>query len=116
MADLLDDDHDTEFHDHDRSAGAVAVVSGAVREERLAIDGPPRERTCTVGDTFFTSPRATSTACATPAPIRRSPSMSLPAARGMGAYAVEDDGRWVSTERSSWQTLMIGSARARMVP
>src|ERR1700685_134991 len=33
------DDHDTGFHDHDVSAGAVAVVGGRVREERLAIDG-----------------------------------------------------------------------------
>jgi len=38
------DDHDTGFHDHDMSAGAVAVVGGRVREERLAIDGPPRDR------------------------------------------------------------------------
>jgi quercetin dioxygenase-like cupin family protein len=27
--------HDTGFHDHDHSAGAVTVVSGQVREERL---------------------------------------------------------------------------------
>jgi predicted metal-dependent enzyme (double-stranded beta helix superfamily) len=33
------DDHDTGFHDHDRSAGAVAVVRGKLREERLAIGG-----------------------------------------------------------------------------
>src|SRR3981189_1115289 len=33
------DDQDTGFHDHDLSAGAVAVVSGAVREQRLAIEG-----------------------------------------------------------------------------
>src|SRR3954470_12920855 len=29
------EDHDTGFHDHDVSAGAVAVVAGRVREERL---------------------------------------------------------------------------------
>ena len=34
------------FHDHDGSAGAVAVVSGAVREERRTITGEPRDRTC----------------------------------------------------------------------
>jgi predicted metal-dependent enzyme (double-stranded beta helix superfamily) len=33
------DDQDTGFHDHDVSAGAVAVVSGNVREERLTIGG-----------------------------------------------------------------------------
>ena len=50
------DDHDTGFHDHDVSAGAVAVVSGAVREERLTIDGPPRDRSFAAGDTFHFSP------------------------------------------------------------
>jgi predicted metal-dependent enzyme (double-stranded beta helix superfamily) len=49
------DDHDTGFHDHDRSSGAVAVVSGAVREERLALGGPPVSRTCGVGASFHFS-------------------------------------------------------------
>jgi predicted metal-dependent enzyme (double-stranded beta helix superfamily) len=34
-------DHDTGFHDHDLSAGAVAVVSGSVREERLVLGRSP---------------------------------------------------------------------------
>ena len=46
------DDHDTGFHDHDRSAGAVAVVGGRVREQRLALDGRPRERTFAAGEVF----------------------------------------------------------------
>ena len=50
------DDHDTGFHDHDVSAGAVAVVSGAVREQRLAIDGPPRERGFAPATAFHFSP------------------------------------------------------------
>src|SRR5215212_9294532 len=33
------DDHDTGFHDHDLSSGAVAVVQGRVREERLGLGG-----------------------------------------------------------------------------
>jgi hypothetical protein len=61
---LLSDDHltawlicwmheqDTGFHDHDLSAGAVAVVSGTVREERLALDGPPRARVVSAGASF----------------------------------------------------------------
>ena len=32
---------DTGFHDHDRSRGAVSVVSGALAERRLAVGGPP---------------------------------------------------------------------------
>ena len=38
------DDHDTGFHDHDLSSGAVAVVAGAVAEDRLALGGPPVTR------------------------------------------------------------------------
>ena len=33
-------DADTGFHDHDLSAAAIAVVS-EVREDRLALNGPP---------------------------------------------------------------------------
>lgn len=33
-------DHDTGFHDHDLSAGAVAVAAGCVREERLVLGRP----------------------------------------------------------------------------
>jgi predicted metal-dependent enzyme (double-stranded beta helix superfamily) len=41
------DDHDTGFHDHDVSCGALAVAQGAVVEERLTLGGPPvRRRMC----------------------------------------------------------------------
>jgi predicted metal-dependent enzyme (double-stranded beta helix superfamily) len=99
------DDHDTGFHDHDRSAGAVAVVSGAVREERLAIDGPPRERTCAVGETFHFSP----------ADIHRvshagsDPAVTLhvysPPLERMGAYAINHDGVLVRYPVSSTEEL-----------
>jgi predicted metal-dependent enzyme (double-stranded beta helix superfamily) len=49
------DEHDTGFHDHDVSCGAVAVVSGAVREERLAIGGPPRTGVFRAGGSFHFS-------------------------------------------------------------
>jgi predicted metal-dependent enzyme (double-stranded beta helix superfamily) len=99
------DDQDTGFHDHDHSAGAVAVVSGAVREERLAIDGPPRERTCAVGDTFHFSP----------GDIHRvrhagsDPAVTLhvysPPLEAMGAYAVDDDGVLIRRPVSSVEEL-----------
>ena len=38
------DDHDTGFHDHDVSSGAVAVARGRIREERLRVGGPPSSR------------------------------------------------------------------------
>jgi len=86
------DDHDTGFHDHDVSAGAVAVVSGAVCEERLAIDGPPRKRTCRVGESVHFAP----------ADIHRvrhagsDPAVTLhvysPPLLRMGAYEIGEDG------------------------
>jgi predicted metal-dependent enzyme (double-stranded beta helix superfamily) len=48
-------DHDTGFHDHDLSAGAVAVVAGSVREERLVLGRPvdaPIARTAHAGSAF----------------------------------------------------------------
>jgi predicted metal-dependent enzyme (double-stranded beta helix superfamily) len=49
------DDHDTGFHDHDLSGGAVAVVAGAVAEDRLALGGPPVTREFVAGQTFHFS-------------------------------------------------------------
>jgi predicted metal-dependent enzyme (double-stranded beta helix superfamily) len=86
------EDHDTGFHDHDVSAGALAVVSGRVREERLRIDGAPRERTLAAGQSLRFSP----------ADIHRvrhvgdSPAITLhaysPPLLRMGAYVVGSDG------------------------
>jgi predicted metal-dependent enzyme (double-stranded beta helix superfamily) len=48
-------DHDTGFHDHDLSAGAVAVVAGSVREERLVLGRPvdaPMSRVADAGSSF----------------------------------------------------------------
>jgi predicted metal-dependent enzyme (double-stranded beta helix superfamily) len=86
------DDHDTGFHDHDVSSGGVAVVGGAVREERLAIDGPPRHRTVSASESFHFSP----------ADIHRvrhagsGPAVTLhaysPPLLRMGAYVIGEDG------------------------
>lgn len=46
------DDHDTGWHDHDVSAGAVAVVRGCVIEERLRLGGDPWQRLAGAGDAF----------------------------------------------------------------
>lgn len=86
------DDHDTGFHDHDVSSGAVAVVGGAVREERLVIEGPSRDRTLCAGETFHFSPddihRVTHAGSG--------PAVSLhvysPPLLRMGAYVIGEDG------------------------
>jgi predicted metal-dependent enzyme (double-stranded beta helix superfamily) len=44
--------HDTGFHDHDLSQGAVAVVEGALVEERLVVGGPALERRHDAGAVF----------------------------------------------------------------
>jgi predicted metal-dependent enzyme (double-stranded beta helix superfamily) len=49
------DDHDTGFHDHDISSGAVAVVSGRVREQRLTLDRPPSDLVFKAGGSFHFS-------------------------------------------------------------
>jgi len=46
------DDHDTGYHDHDASAGAVAVVAGRVVEERPRLGGGPAQRAAEAGDSF----------------------------------------------------------------
>jgi len=44
--------HDTGFHDHDLSRGAVAVVQGEIVEERLVVGGPSRRLPPRAGDAF----------------------------------------------------------------
>jgi mannose-6-phosphate isomerase-like protein (cupin superfamily) len=51
-------DQDTGFHDHHRSAAAISVVSGAVREERLRLGSAPRSRTISAGSAFTVPPVA----------------------------------------------------------
>ncbi len=86
------DDQDTGFHDHDISAGAVAVVSGAVREERLCIGGPPARRHCSAGGSFHFAPTDIHR-------VRHAgvdPAVTLhvysPPLLRMGAYVIGEDG------------------------
>lgn len=46
------DDQDTGFHDHDDSAGGIAVIAGRVREERLAMGSAPLIRELSAGECF----------------------------------------------------------------
>jgi hypothetical protein len=52
------EDSDTGFHDHDDSGAGITVVSGSVREDRLAVGGPPLSRELTAGTTFTVAPTA----------------------------------------------------------
>jgi mannose-6-phosphate isomerase-like protein (cupin superfamily) len=52
------EDQDTGFHDHDLSAAGIAVISGAVREDRLRLGSSPRSRLIGAGGSFTVPPVA----------------------------------------------------------
>ncbi len=89
-------DHDTGFHDHDLSAGAVAVVSGAVREERLALGRSvesPIARTAPAGSSFsFTASDIHRVLHTGAEPAVTIHAYSPPLAR-MGSYTIEPNGQ-----------------------
>ena len=85
--------HDTGFHDHDGSGGAVAVISGQVREERLRIGATAATSVAGPGELLEFGPHD----------IHRvlhhgtAPTVTLhaysPVLRRMGQYTVDDEGR-----------------------
>src|SRR6185312_13786605 len=52
------EDQDTGFHDHDLSAAAIAVISGAVREDRMRLGSGPLSRVIEAGTSFTVPPVA----------------------------------------------------------
>ena len=85
-------DHDTGFHDHDLSAGALAVVRGCVREERLVLGGSPTSRTLSRGESLtFGASDIHRVSHAGTEPAVTLHAYSPPLWR-MGAYEVSPDG------------------------
>ena len=85
-------DHDTGFHDHDVSCGAVHVVAGRMREERLRLGRRPLARTFGPGATFdFAASDIHRVAHAGDGPAVTIHAYSPPRWR-LGAYEVEPDG------------------------
>jgi predicted metal-dependent enzyme (double-stranded beta helix superfamily) len=86
------DEQDTGFHDHDLSAGAVAVVAGRIREDRLTLGGPPRTRIAAAGEAFtFSAADIHRVSHAPGEPAVTLHAYSPPLWR-MGAYEVLEDG------------------------
>jgi cysteine dioxygenase type I len=84
--------HDTGFHDHDVSQGAVAVVAGAILEERLVLGGSPLERHHRAGTVFdFDAAHVHRMRQDSPEPAVSIHAYSPPLWR-MGTYAVGRDG------------------------
>jgi hypothetical protein len=95
------DDHDTGFHDHDGSAGAVAVAAGALVEERMVLDGSPIRRVIGAGEGIdFDGGHVHRVAHAAGEPAISLHAYSPPLVR-MGAYVVSDDGE-LRRERLSY--------------
>jgi predicted metal-dependent enzyme (double-stranded beta helix superfamily) len=86
------DDHDTGFHDHDLSAGAVGVVAGAVQEDRLVLGGGTVSRVVNAGEAFtFAASDIHRVVHAGDVPAVTIHAYSPPLWR-MGAYEVADSG------------------------
>lgn len=84
--------HDTGFHDHDVSSGAVAIAEGELVEERLAVGSPPRRRCYRAGETFgFDASLVHRMHQASGGPAVSIHAYSPPLWR-MGAYVIEPDG------------------------
>jgi hypothetical protein len=84
--------HDTGFHDHDVSSGAVAIVEGELVEERLAVGSPPHRRCYRAGQTFgFDASLVHRMHQAGGGPAVSIHAYSPPLWR-MGAYVIEPDG------------------------
>ena len=85
--------HDTGFHDHDGSAGAVLVLEGEIEEQRMRLLEPPATAVFGAGEILDFGP----------ADIHRvrhhgdAPAVTIhaysPRLRRMGAYVSGDDGR-----------------------
>ena len=95
------DDHDTGYHDHDGSAGAMAVASGALLEERMVLGGPPRRRRVGPGEAVgFDGSHVHRVAHASDGPAISIHAYSPPLV-SMGAYGVGPDGE-LRRERLSY--------------
>lgn len=101
---LLEDDHvtlwlicwtraqDTGFHDHDASAGGVAVFEGAVREERLTLGGSSAEATARAGESFEVSAADIHRVVHAGGPPAVTVHAYSPPLRTTGSYVEEADG------------------------
>jgi predicted metal-dependent enzyme (double-stranded beta helix superfamily) len=107
--------HDTGFHDHDLSSGAVTVLSGAVLEERLGI-GTTASNLYEAGETFdFTASEIHRVTHAGAAPAVTLHAYS-PRLRRLGAYSVTPAGalqRYPLRYGEELRPLTAGSPAAR---
>jgi len=86
------DDADTGFHDHDNSTAGIVVVSGSLREERLALSGPPVTRSFGPGASFHLPASAIHRVRHATGPPALTVHAYSPPLRRQGVYRVAPDG------------------------
>jgi hypothetical protein len=84
--------HDTGYHDHDASCGAVAVVEGEVVEEQLTIGGTPLRTIHRSGETFSFDPSRVHRMHNETVSLAVSIHAYSPPLTRLGAYVIEPDG------------------------
>ncbi len=86
------DDSDTGFHDHDNSSAGIVVLSGTLREERLALSGPPVTRAFGPDSAFHLPASAIHRVRHAPGPPALTVHAYSPPLRRQGVYRVAADG------------------------
>jgi predicted metal-dependent enzyme (double-stranded beta helix superfamily) len=104
--------NDTGFHDHDLSCGAVAVVQGAIVEERLVVGGPPRRLPHSAGEAFGFDASHEHRMRKDDAALAVSIHAYSPPLSRMGAYDVDADGALCRRSISSAEELRPAAAAA----
>jgi predicted metal-dependent enzyme (double-stranded beta helix superfamily) len=98
--------HDTGFHDHDRSGGAVVVAQGAVREDRLVVGGePPASRVVGEGEAFTFEPTDIHRVVYEDGEPAVTVHVYSPPLHAMGSYEVTEEGRLLRTALSATTSL-----------
>ena len=111
------EDQDTGFHDHDLSGASIAVISGAVREDRMRLGSGPLSRVVTAGSSFTVPPVAIHRVMhAGSAPAVTIHAYSPPLTR-TGVYRVGDGGELQRQSLTLEQELRAGRRQAhRTIP
>jgi predicted metal-dependent enzyme (double-stranded beta helix superfamily) len=104
--------NDTGFHDHDVSCGAVAVVRGAIVEERLVVGGPPQRLPRRAGEAFAFDASHVHRMRKDDTALAVSIHAYSPPLSRMGAYEVAADGTLRRHSISSAEELRPASAAA----
>ncbi len=99
------DGHDTGFHDHDDAGAAIAVLEGAVVDERLALGGTPIARRHRAGATFTVEPAGIHRVRHTGGPAALTLHAYSPPLARMGTYEVTTHGELLRHARSGGERL-----------